>query len=154
MSPLRQALYGLALLATLALLLWTQHLRSQAESARAERDGQALQQARERIERQAQTITQLDQALQAERTAQAQLRTLQAQLRTLQAQLRQGLAQRERTLKELTHADPDLRTWSALPLPAAARRLRERPALSGADAYRDWLSRSGAVQPTGDGTGQ
>lgn len=147
MSPLRQALYGLALLATLALLLWTQHLRSQAESARAERDGQALQQARERIERQAQTITQLDQALQAERTA-------QAQLRTLQAQLRQGLAQRERTLKELTHADPDLRTWSALPLPAAARRLRERPALSGADAYRDWLSRSGAVQPTGDGTGQ
>lgn len=147
MSPLRQALYGLALLATLALLLWTQQLRSQAESARAERDGQALQQARERIERQAQTITQLDQALQAERTA-------QAQLRTLQTQLRQGLAQRERTLKELTHADPDLRTWSALPLPAAARRLRERPALSGADAYRDWLSHSGAVQPTGDGTGQ
>ena len=145
MSPLRQALYGLALLATLALLLWTQQLRSQAETARAERDGQALQQARERIERQAQTITQLDQALQAERTA-------QAQLRTLQAQLRQGLAQRERTLKELTHADPDLRTWSALPLPAAARRLRERPALSGADAYRDWLSRSGAVPAAGDGT--
>lgn len=147
MSPLRQALYGLALLAALALLLWTQQLRSQAETARAERDDQALQQARERIERQAQTITQLDKALQAERTA-------QAQLRTLQTQLRQGLAQRERTLKELTHADPDLRTWSALPLPAAARRLRERPALSGADAYRDWLSRSGAVQPTGDGTGQ
>lgn len=143
MSPLRQALYGLALLATLALLLWTQQLRSQAESARAERDGQALQQARERIERQAQTITQLDQALQAERTA-------QAQLRTLQAQLRQGLAQRERTLQELTHADPDLRTWSALPLPAAAHRLRERPALSGADAYRDWLSRSGAVPAAGD----
>lgn len=145
MSPLRQALYGLALLATLALLLWTQQLRSQAESARAERDGQALQQASERIERQAQTITQLDQALQAERTA-------QAQLRTLQAQLRQGLAQRERTLKELTHADPDLRTWSALPLPAAARRLRQRPALSGADAYRHWLSRSGAVPASGDGT--
>lgn len=144
MSPLRQALYGLALLAALGVLLWTQHLRTQAEDARAKLDDQRLQQAEQRIERQAQTITQLDQALQAERTA-------QAALRTLQTQLRQGLAQRERTLKELTHADPDLRTWSALPLPAAARRLRQRPALSGADAYRDWLSRSGAVPAAGDG---
>ena len=147
MTILRQLLLGGALLLALGMLLWTQHLRTQAEDARAELDGQRLLQAAQRIERQAQTITQLDQALQAERTA-------QAALRTLQNQLRRGLAERERTIKELSHEDPDMRAWVVEPLPGAARGLRERPALTGAAAYRDWLSRSGAVQPAGDGTGQ
>lgn len=147
MSTVRQVLLGGALLLALGVLLWTQHLRTQAEDARAELDGQRLQQAEQRIERQAQTITQLDQALITERTA-------QAALRTLQNQLRRGLAERERTIKELSHEDPGIRAWVAEPLPGAARGLRERPALTGAAAYRDWLSRSGAVQPAGDGTGQ
>lgn len=147
MTTLRQVLLGGVLLLALGVLLWTQHLRTQAEDARAELDGQRLQQAEQRIERQAQTITQLDQALQAERTA-------QAALRTLQNQLRQGLAERERIIKELSHDDPSLRAWVAEPLPGAARGLRQRPALTGAAAYHDWLSRSGAVQPAGNGPGQ
>lgn len=147
MSPLRQVLLGGVLLLALGVLLWTQHLRTQAEEARAELASQQQLQADQRIERQALTITQLDQALQAERAA-------QAELRTLQNQLRRGLAERERIIKELSHDDPSLRAWIAEPLPGAARGLRERPALTGAEAFREWMSRSGAVQPAGDSPGQ
>ena len=82
------------------------------------------------------------------------MREAQASLRTQQDQLRQGLANRERTIEALKRENTELRDWAAKPLPAAARRLRERPALAGADAYRQWLSGRSAVPSAGDGTRQ
>lgn len=137
----------LALVAALALLIWHQQTRIDAAQA-----GQAL--AFERAEQAEQTAAQhqanaatLAATLSTERTAQT---TLQNQIATL----RTALATRQRDIEELTRENEDLRRWADQPLPAAARRLRERPALTGADAYRDWLSRRDAMRAAGDGAGQ
>ena len=82
----------------------------------------------------------LKQSLEEERTA-------QADLRKQQDQLRQGLAARNQKIQELTRENDDLREWAAQLLPDAARRLRERPAITGADGYRDWVSSRDALQP-------
>lgn len=82
----------------------------------------------------------LKQTLEEERTA-------QADLRKQQDQLRQGLAARNQKIQELTRENDELREWAAQLLPDAARRLRERPAITGAGGYRDWLSSRDALQP-------
>tara|TARA_Y100001949_G_scaffold163033_3_gene156584 strand:- start:1686 stop:2129 length:444 start_codon:yes stop_codon:yes gene_type:complete len=82
----------------------------------------------------------LKQSLEEERTA-------QADLRKQQDQLRQGLAARNLKIQELTRENAELREWAAQLLPDAARRLRERPAITGADGYRDWMSSRDAMQP-------
>lgn len=140
MTTLRQAFYSIALLGALSLLLWGQYQRGQAEEARATLATERQQQAEQRIERQATAITTLTNTLQDEHQAQAGLRTTQNQLRL-------GLAKREQQIEVLKRENTDLRQWAAQPLPAAARRLRERPAITGAAAYRDWLSGRGALQP-------
>ncbi len=84
----------------------------------------------------------------------ATIRDGQAKLLTLQGELRTGMAQRERQIEDLKHEIKELQEWADRPLPDAARRLRERPAITGADAYREWLSGSGTVHVAGDKPGQ
>jgi LysB family phage lysis regulatory protein len=142
-SVVRQVLLGVALLAALGLLIWSQELRisgANKDTRLAEHDATR---AREQAERNLANANALRDTLQQERNAQT---TLRAQ----QDQLRQGLAKRELTIEALKRENVDLRNWAAQPLPDAARRLRERPALTGADAYRQWLSGRGALHPTGD----
>ena len=55
------------------------------------------------------------------------------------------LRQRQRRMEELKRENEDLRRWADTPLPADIIRLRERPALTGGAAYRQWLSASDAV---------
>jgi LysB family phage lysis regulatory protein len=74
--------------------------------------------------------------------------SLQA-LNRQQAALRTALGQRELTLKQLERDNENYRQWAAARLPDAARRLRQRPAITGAAAYRAWLSRGGALRPAG-----
>lgn len=143
MSTLRQALYGIALLGALGLLLWGYHQRDQAAAATLALAEQQRQDAEDRTERQANSITALSDSLKAEREA-------QATLRTTQNQLRQGLAARQRQIEDLKRENQELREWADQLLPDAARRLRQRPALTGADAYRDWLSGRGALPTAGD----
>jgi hypothetical protein len=57
---------------------------------------------------------------------------------------------RKQQIKELKRENAELREWAAAQLPAAARRLRQRPAITGADAYRDWLSGRNALHPERD----
>lgn len=143
MSTLRQALYGIALMGALSLLLWGYYQRDQAAAATLALADQQRQDAEARTERQANTITVLSDSLKAEREA-------QATLRTTQNQLRQGLATRQRQIEDLKRENQELREWADQLLPDAARRLRQRPAITGADAYRDWLSGRGAVPAAGD----
>ncbi|MFG1173882.1 Rz-like lysis system protein LysB [Erwiniaceae bacterium CAU 1747] len=56
------------------------------------------------------------------------------------------LHSRQHRIEELKHENEDLRRWADTPLPADIIRLRERPALAGGTAYREWLSRSDTVQ--------
>ena len=143
MSVLRQALLGVALLAALGLLIWSQELRISGANKDTQLAEQDASRAREQAERNLANANALRDTLQLERNA-------QANLRTQQDQLRQGLAKRELTIEALKRENADLRNWAAQLLPDAARRLRERPAFTGADAYRQWLSGRGAVHVTGD----
>lgn len=143
MSTLRQALYGLALLGALVLLIWVQETRIDIAEGKTERAQDAAKTAREDADRNLETANTLTDTLKQERDAQS---TLRAQ----QDLLRQSLAKRERTIEELKRENDDLRKWADQPLPDAARRLRERPAITGAAAYSDWLSGRGALPPAGD----
>jgi len=143
MSTLRQVLYGIALLGALALLIWGQEARIDVAESKTELAKAAAKTAREDADRNLATANTLTATLKQERAN-------QSALRTQQDLLRQGLAKRERTIEELKRENTELRDWAAQPLPDAARRLRERPALTGAAAYRDWLSGRGAVPPAGD----
>lgn len=73
------------------------------------------------------------------------------ELQHVQAQLQQNLIAGLNHIKELERENTELREWSAQPLPDTARRLRQRPAISGAADYQKWLSSRSAVQPA---TGQ
>lgn len=143
MSTLRQALYGLALLGALALLIWVQETRIDVAEGKTERAQDAAKTARDDADRNLKTAATLADTLTQEREN-------QGALRKQQDLLRQGLAKRERTIEELKRENSELRDWAAQLLPDAARRLRERPALTGAAAYRDWLSGRGAVPTAGD----
>ncbi len=143
MSTLRQALYGLALLGALVLMIWVQETRIDVAEGKTEQAQDAAKTARDDADRNLKTANTLADSLKQERNAQG---TLRAQ----QDQLRQSLATRERTIEELKRENDELRKWADQPLPDAARRLRERPALTGAAAYRDWLSGRSAVPPAGD----
>ena len=143
MTALRQALYGLALLGALTLFIWGQQQRiavAKQATALAQTDANT---ARDEAARNLTTATTLRHTLNQERQA-------QSQLRSLHDQLRQGLIRREQQIEVLKRENTVLRDWAAQPLPDVARRLRERPALTGADAYRQWLSGGGAVPTTGD----
>ncbi|ARN38800.1 TPA: DUF2570 domain-containing protein [Pseudomonas aeruginosa] len=147
MSTLRQALYGLALLGALALLLWGTYQKLQAEQARAARAEDKLQVALERNARQTATITRLGGELAQQRAAQE---GLQASLDAL----RQARAADHLEKQELKRHDPTLRAWADQPLPDAARRLHQRPAITGADGYRQWLSNRHALQPAAGGVAE
>jgi LysB family phage lysis regulatory protein len=142
-NTLRQALYGLALLGALALVIWVQEIRIDVAEGKTERAQDATKTARDDADRNLKTANTLADTLKQERED-------QGALRTQQDLLRQGLAKRERTIEELKRENSELREWATQLLPDAARRLRERPAITGAAAYRDWLSGRGAVPPAGD----
>ncbi|NWN46904.1 LysB family phage lysis regulatory protein [Pseudomonas sp. MAFF 301514] len=143
MSTLRQALYGMALLGALALLIWGQEARIEVAEGKTEQAKTAAKTAREDADRNLATVNTLTDTLKQERDAQSLLRSQQDQLRL-------GLAKRERTIEELKRENDELRNWADQPLPDAARRLRQRPALTGAAAYRDWLSGRDALRAAGD----
>lgn len=143
MSTLRQSLYGLALLGVLVLVIWGQQQRINAAENKTKLAAKEATDARKDANRNLETANTLTATLKQERDT-------QSTLRIQQDQLRQGLAKRERTVEDLKRENSELRDWAAQPLPDAARRLRERPALTGAAAYRDWLSGRGAVPTTGD----
>ena len=140
MTTLRHALYGAALLGALGLLLWGTYQQSQAASARAERDGQLIDQLKQRSARQAASIVRMGNELAAQRVA-------QQGMQTAQADVRQQHAASQIQKQEISRNDPSFSDWGRQPLPDAARRLHERPALTGASGYRDWLSRRNALQP-------
>lgn len=79
----------------------------------------------------------------------------QARLYTAAESTNALLRSRQRRIEELKRENEDLRRWADTLLPAGVIRMRERPALAGGTAYREWLSQSDAVPPGKvDGTHQ
>lgn len=143
MNRLRQIAAVIALFSALALLLWGLHQRSQAEQGRTALAQEKLDTVNARVERDATTITTL-------RTALADERQAQTSLQQTGQDLRRELDVRKQQIKELKRENAELREWATAQLPVAARRLRQRPAITGADAYLDWLSGRNALHPERD----
>ncbi len=143
MTTLRLALYGAALLGALALLLWGNHQQFEAEKGRTAVAQERLATVNARVERDTTTIATL-------RTTLADERQAQSTLQQLGQDLRRELDVRKQQIKELKRENAELREWAVAQLPAAARRLRQRPAITGAAAYRDWLSGRNALHPERD----
>lgn len=143
MTRLRQLTYGALLLVATAGLLLAQHQRVQLAQAATDRATDRAEQAEQQSARRQAAIDELTNELASERRA-------QTALRAQQSQIRQQLAERQRTIKDLTHENQQLRDWATTELPVTARRLRTRPAITGAADYQAWLSGSGAVHAAGD----
>jgi LysB family phage lysis regulatory protein len=77
-----------------------------------------------------------------------------AKLETSQAGIRSTLTDRETLIRNLQNENAELRTWATGPVPAAVVRLREHEAITGAAAYREYVSRSSALQSAGSQNGQ
>jgi LysB family phage lysis regulatory protein len=73
----------------------------------------------------------------------------QARLRQQVANADQLLAQRNSQLKRLYRENETLRRWADTPLPDDIIRLRQRPVLTGAADYRQWLSEGHRVPVSG-----
>tara|TARA_R110002167_G_scaffold98718_9_gene259414 strand:+ start:4907 stop:5479 length:573 start_codon:yes stop_codon:yes gene_type:complete len=54
--------------------------------------------------------------------------------------IRSAIGQRDHTIRRLERENDHYKNWAATALPAAAQRLRQRPALTGAAAYQQFLS--------------
>jgi LysB family phage lysis regulatory protein len=140
MTPLRQLGYGIALFIALGLLAWGQYQQGQAVKTRESLAAERIEQLNQRNARQAAAIVRIGSELAAQRSA-------QQGLQTAKADVRQQHATRYIQKQEIRRNDPSFSDWSSQPLPGAARRLHERPGLTGAHGYREWLSRRNALQP-------
>lgn len=67
-------------------------------------------------------------------------RKLQSALQQQQNQLSDQLNQSKFLIARLEHENKELSDWAANDLPDAVKRLRDRPHITGADDYQDWLS--------------
>lgn len=138
-----KALFALALALTITVLCLTLY----GQSLRIDQANQK----REAAEDQVTQLTGDRDHLTATLTEQ---RAAQAQLQTTQTDLRREIDVRKRRIQELEHENAELRAWAGQPLPAAARRLRQRPVLTGATAYREWLSSGNALPAPVDRSAQ
>jgi len=74
-----------------------------------------------------------------------------AKLQAARDDIAATLIERENLLESLQHDDPAIRTWADTALPDAVARLREHPAITGADAYSQRLPSDHALQTASDG---
>lgn len=139
------AVAGLIVALLVAVNLQAQ--RIDAANARADLAAEHLQTAQQRNARQAATITRLSGEVATQRLDQLALQQTLSDLR--QAHATDQLKKKERRREDPTHA-----TWAAQPLPDAARRLHQRPAITGAAGYRQWLSGRDALHAGPGGAGQ
>lgn len=71
------------------------------------------------------------------------------ELAVLQDQFRSTLGQRAIDIRNLQNDLEELRTWAPQPLPDSIVRLRQRPAITGAAAYAEYLSTHQPVHVVG-----
>lgn len=71
----------------------------------------------------------------------------QTQLYAAAEQNTRLLRDRQRTIEELKRENEEFRRWADASLPDAVIRLRQRPALTGGESYREWLSQNHPVPP-------
>ncbi|QOL15161.1 Rz-like lysis system protein LysB [Dickeya dianthicola] len=115
-----------------------------------------LHSARQLTEQQMQTLSLQQTALDEKSgqlkalSAQAERNNVeQARLRDMAAETQAALTQRQKVVMRLQHENDALKRWADTDLPADIIRLRQRPAVSGGRAYREWLSQTDALPVPG-----
>lgn len=74
-------------------------------------------------------------------------RALQVELHQKQDLLSNQLDQSEAIIKRLKRENKELSDWAANDLPSTAQRMRQRPAITGASDYQNWLSSRNSMHP-------
>ncbi|GKJ71852.1 Rz-like lysis system protein LysB [Klebsiella pneumoniae] len=128
------------ILALVVLALGWQSWRMKEASQTIERQGRDLKTTGEKL---AKTNSQLIALSILSETNNREQARLYAAAESTNALLRS----RQRRIEELKRENEDLRRWADTLLPADIIRMRERPALAGGTAYREWLSQGDAVPP-------
>lgn len=77
-------------------------------------------------------------------------RDLQASLQNQQSELRNQLTSRNLLVEQLKRENKELSDWAINGLPTAVKWLRERPAITGAADYQNWLSSRNSLHPDSD----
>jgi len=126
MSTIQRWLLIALAFAALAGIAYVQHLRLEAADSRAAQAERQLLTAED-------TIEQL-------RDSQQRIAELYREAATAQANLERAASRRESEIRRLQRENQKLREWADLPLPDDVIRMRQRPALIGADDYRQYLS--------------
>ncbi len=114
-----------------------------------QRDG--LTAAKERAELAEQEIGKRDAVITSLKDAATRNSKAAAKMQAAHDRISATLTERENLIESLQHDDPTIRSWADTPLPDAVARLREHPAATGADDYRQRLLSDHALQSAGDG---
>ncbi|SPJ33421.1 hypothetical protein KSP9073_01430 [Kushneria phyllosphaerae] len=136
-----------ALIAGLTLGGWALWQRGNAANDRADRIAQQRDTAEQENQRRQVVIDALwDNA----RRLESQRRALDEQ----QTELTRTASNRLEQIREIQRDDTDTKDWADTRLPDAVIRLRQRPAVTGADAYRQSVRNPDALHPAGKPPGQ
>ena len=136
-----------ALIVGLGLSGWALWQRGNAATERADRIAQQRDTAQQENQRRQVVIDALwDNA----RRLESQRRALAEQ----QTELARTASNRLEQIQELQRDNDEIREWAGTRLPADVIRLRQRPAVTGADPYRQSVRDPGALHATGQSPDQ
>ncbi len=138
-------IYVIGALAALALLLAGNTALQKLDAAKAENNrlSEKLDQAGRDTKAANAVALELKSDLKLERD-------LQASLQNQQSALRAQLTNSNLLLEKLKRENKELSDWAINGLPAAVKWLRERPAITGAADYQNWLSSRNSLHPDSD----
>lgn len=97
-----------------------------------------------------QTITAMQVSLDAIEASVRRAEAAQQRLATTQATLNTSLGKIPAKIEAIRHENNAFKVWADTVLPADAARLRERPAIAGAEGYLHWLSGRDDLPAVGD----
>lgn len=117
-------------------MLWGSYQRFQVQKIHLERTEELLLQQKKVVDAFEQEFDKLQQRV--------------SSLLALQAGVRADLVTRQNEIKRLQSDVKEIREWATVDLPSDISRLRERPTISGADAYRKFMPQIGAVRTDGE----
>lgn len=127
----RQSILQLAIIVLLGYSAWQSYQRASLQSAIAQEQKKQLQG--------------MEQLLTSIQGHQAAINSQSGAILSQQAALRGTLAQRQAEFRKLEQHVQEIRDWSLGELPDTVQRLRERPAVTGAQAYHDAVRSSGPL---------
>ncbi len=148
MSKLYAALL-LSVCVALALLAYQNH-SLQGQVQQQSKDNQAL---KDEVSSAKQAVTSQAKVLDIYRERSGYNAELAATQQQTITAINHQLDSRWQQMKQLERENEKLRMWAVTALPEPVMRMRQRPAIIGAAAYRDWLSSSNAVPAISEPSG-